>query len=119
MVIHVNHPQELDEHVLASTDRLIDRGIPVLNQAVLLKGVNDHVDILADLCRKLVESSHRALLRSSTGSTSSRCGPLSIRGTGNSRGERVLMQQLRKRLPGYAVPTYVAEEPGQESKTVL
>ena len=114
MVIHANHPRELDEHVFAGTDRLINSGIPVLNQAVLLRGVNDCADVLIDLCRRLVNH---------------RIGPYylhqldRVRGAGHfevpiSEG-LALMEEIRSSLPGYAVPTYVLEEPGNSSKTVL
>lgn len=114
MVIHANHPSEIDRDVLAATDRLIDVGIPVLNQAVLLRGVNDSVDVLADLCRLLID--HRV-------------APYylhqldRVKGAGHfevpiAEGLE-LVKKLRGRLPGYAVPTYVAEEPDKPSKTVL
>lgn len=114
MVIHANHPRELDAEVLAATSRLIDSGIPVLNQAVLLRGVNDCVETLAGLCRKLVDH---------------RIGPYylhqldRVQGAGHFEvpvAEGVeLMKALRQQLPGYAVPVYVAEQAGQGSKTVL
>lgn len=113
-VVHANHPNELDEHVLDALRRLIDRGIPVLNQAVLLRGVNDDADTLVELCRRLVN--HRVQ-------------PYYLHQLDRVRGAahfevpvdegRKLIEQIRKRLPGYAVPTYVTEQPGEESKTVV
>ena len=47
VVVHANHAAELDDSVAAALARLVDRGVVVLNQAVLLRGVNDTVDALA------------------------------------------------------------------------
>ena len=55
MVVHVNHPAEIDDDVAEAFGRLVDAGIPVLNQSVLLRGVNDRADVLAELCRRLVD----------------------------------------------------------------
>ncbi|MDG2221919.1 MAG: EF-P beta-lysylation protein EpmB [Rubripirellula sp.] len=113
-VVHANHPHELDEHVLNALARLIDRGIPVLNQAVLLKGVNDDANILADLCRRLVNH---------------RIQPYYLHQLDRVRGAthfevsveqgRQLIEELREVLPGYAVPQYVVEQSGEPSKTPI
>lgn len=114
VVIHANHPQELDEATLESLARLVDAGIPVLNQAVLLRGVNDRVDVLEALCRRLVDA---------------RVMPYYLhqldRVTGAQHFETPeelgyeLIEQLRARLPGYAVPRWVRETAGEVSKTLL
>jgi len=54
LVIHVNHPRELSDEVCAGLCRLVDAGVPLVNQSVLLRGVNDDPDVLADLNRRLV-----------------------------------------------------------------
>lgn len=54
-VVHANHPNELDSVVMERLARLVDAGIPVLNQAVLLRGVNDDVEVLRELCTKLID----------------------------------------------------------------
>lgn len=114
LVVHANHPRELDEHVLNALARLIDRGIPVLNQAVLLKGVNDDSRTLADLCRRLID--HRIQpyylhqLDRVRGATHFE---VSV-----DRGRR-LIEELREVLPGYAVPQYVVEQSGEPSKTPI
>jgi len=54
VVVHCNHPDELSADVVASLFRLVDAGVPVLNQAVLLAGVNDDVAVLAALFTRLV-----------------------------------------------------------------
>ena len=94
--------------------RLVDAGIPVLNQAVLLRGVNDSADVLAELCERLVDL---------------RVLPYYLhqldRVTGASHFEvppdvgRALITELRRRLPGYAVPRYVQELAGAEYKIPL
>ena len=111
-VIHANHPRELDHDVLASLGRLIDRGIPVLNQAVLLRGVNDDAATLIQLCRQLVDHRVQPYYLHQLDR---------VHGTGHyevsvQRGQE-LMAELQAALPGYAVPKYVVEEAGRASKT--
>ncbi|WP_246151637.1 EF-P beta-lysylation protein EpmB [Rubripirellula reticaptiva] len=113
-VIHANHAAEIDYAVVAATNKLIDAGIPVLNQAVLLRGVNDNVETLAQLCTRLVDH---------------RISPYYLHQLDRVQGAahfevsestgRDLIDQLTKRLPGYAVPTYVVEQAGEASKTRL
>ena len=55
VVLHVNHPRELTKQARAACARLIDAGIPMLAQSVLLRGVNDDAETLAALMRSLVE----------------------------------------------------------------
>lgn len=54
MVVHCNHPRELAPDVLAALARLVDGGVPLLNQSVLLRGVNDDPDVLAELSAALL-----------------------------------------------------------------
>ena len=49
VVVHANHPQELDDDVVAALGKLIDAGVVVLNQSVLLRGINDSADTLTEL----------------------------------------------------------------------
>ncbi len=112
MVVHTNHPNELDGVTLEGLRRLVTSGIPTLNQAVLLKGINDDVDVLAELCMRLINVG--AL-------------PYYLHGIDRVSGvthfevpvERglELVAELRKRLPGYGVPQYVQEIAGEASKT--
>jgi EF-P beta-lysylation protein EpmB len=113
-VVHANHPQELDDAVAASLARLVDAGVPVLNQAVLLRGVNDSAATLLELCERLIDL---------------RVVPYYLHQLDRVRGAahfevpvaegRRLMEQLRESLPGYAVPRYVAEVAGERSKRPL
>ena len=114
MVIHCNHPAELNAAAQAAITRLVDSGIPVLNQSVLLKGVNDDVDTLTTLCEMLVN--HRVIPY-----YLHRLDP--VAGAAHFQIEeqraRALIAQLQARLPGYAIPRLVWEQPDQPSKTLL
>jgi L-lysine 2,3-aminomutase len=114
VVLHANHANELDAHVAAAIGKLSDAGILLLNQAVLLAGVNDSVDAQAALCERLIDL---------------RVVPYYLhqldRVAGAAHFEvpvatgRSIIRELRERLPGYAVPRYAAEIPGAGSKTIL
>jgi EF-P beta-lysylation protein EpmB len=114
VVLHANHANELDSHVATAIGRLADVGIVLLNQAVLLAGINDSADAQAALCERLIDL---------------RVLPYYLhqldRVAGAAHFEvpvaegREIIRQLRERLPGYAVPRYAAEVPGASSKTVL
>lgn len=114
MVVHANHPAELDDPTLAALGRLVDRGIPVLNQAVLLRSVNDDPETLEELCRTLVD--HR--IQPYYLHQLDRVAGAAHFEVEEAHGRR-LVAQLRSRLPGYAVPTYVVERAGEPSKTPL
>jgi EF-P beta-lysylation protein EpmB len=114
MVVHANHPAEIDGAVAAALGRLADAGVPTLNQAVLLRGVNDDADVLAELCERLVDL---------------RVMPYYLHQLDKVAGaahfevpvERGLqiIAELRQRLPGYAVPKYVQEITGETHKVEL
>lgn len=114
MVLHVNHAREIDAEVEAVCRQLRSSGLTLLNQAVLLKGINDSVECLAELSERLFENGiipyylHR-LDR--------------VRGASHFDVEddiaRQLIAQLRRRLPGYLVPQLVTEQPASASKTPL
>lgn len=114
MVVHINHPAEVDAAVEKALGKLVDAGIPVLNQSVLLAGVNDSASVLVELSQRLVDL---------------RVIPYylhqldRVRGTAHfevpvARG-MLLVEEMKKHLPGYAVPRYVREVAGDESKRVL
>lgn len=114
MVVHANHPAELSPRVEAALGQLADAGVPLLNQSVLLAGVNDDADVLTELCRRLVDL---------------RVLPYYLHQLDRVRGAAhfevaaetglPLMAELRGRLPGYAVPRYVREVPGEKHKLVV
>lgn len=110
--IHVNHPLELDADVVAACRLLQRYGIQLLSQTVLLQGVNDSVLLLRELFFALAR----------TGIIPYYLHQLDpIAGAGHFFVERergiFLMKELQKCLPGYAVPKYVEEIPGQFHKT--
>jgi len=114
VVVHVNHAAELDVNVGTALGRLIDAGIPVLNQSVLLRGVNDNLAALVALSTQLIQL---------------RVMPYYLHQLDRVAGaahfevpvERgiELIEHMRRALPGYAVPRYVCETPGAASKTAL
>jgi L-lysine 2,3-aminomutase len=114
MVVHVNHPAEIDGDVADAFGRLVDAGTPVLNQSVLLRGVNDRADVLADLCRRLVDLRVMPYYLHQLDPVA---GAAHFE-TPISAG-MALVAELRARLPGYAVPRYVRETRGGTSKEVL
>ncbi|MCU0959471.1 MAG: EF-P beta-lysylation protein EpmB [Pirellulaceae bacterium] len=114
VVIHANHAAELDAAVADAVQRLVDAGIPVLNQSVLLRGVNDCAETLVALSRRLLELRVMPYYLHQLDQVSGAAHfyvPV-------ERG-RALIAAMRSHLPGYAVPRYVRETPGEPSKTVL
>ncbi len=114
VVVHVNHPQEIDSNVADALGRLVDAGIPVLNQAVLLAGVNDDADVLTTLSERLIDLRvmpyYLHLL--------DRVAATAHFEVGEAKA-RHLVHQLSERLPGYAVPRLARETAGEVSKTIL
>ena len=113
-VVHVNHPLELDEDVLQALSKIQKLGIPVLNQAVLLKGVNDSKEVLEALFRKL---SNHGILAYYLHQLDK------VQGSAHFEVEEseglALIRYLETCLPGYAVPKYVREISGEASKTSI
>jgi L-lysine 2,3-aminomutase len=114
MVVHANHPQEFDEPTEAALARLIDAGIPVMNQAVLLRGVNDNAEVLVGLSRRLVDLRVMPYYLHQI----DRVAGAAHFEVPISRG-RELIAEMRRALPGYAVPRYVQEVAGEEHKRVI
>ncbi|MBM4021032.1 MAG: EF-P beta-lysylation protein EpmB [Planctomycetes bacterium] len=112
VVIHANHPAELDDHVAEAVRRLASLPALVLNQAVLLRGVNDDEAVLRRLSERLVE----------IGVTPYYLHLLDrVRGAAHfdvpAADALALHAELLASLPGYAVPRVVREVPGERSKT--
>lgn len=114
VVIHTNHAQEIDDLTAAAIDRLRDARVTLLNQSVLLRGVNDSVDALEQLSRRLVDLGvlpyYLHLLDRTQGTHAFEV---------TADEGRAWMEQLRDRLPGYAVPRLAREIVGHRSKDVL
>ncbi len=111
MVVHANHARELDTSVLAALGRLRAVGVTVLNQSVLLRGVNDSVAALAELCRALLEAGvlpyYLHLLDPVAGAAHFDVPEPEA---------RALVSELMTVLPGYLVPRLVRELPGALAK---
>ena len=113
-VVHANHGNELTRECPEALKRLVNSGIPVLNQAVLLKGINDSVEALAELCEKCINLGVMPYYLHQLDR---------VHGTSHFEVEisagKQLICELRKHLPGYAVPKYVREVAGKASKLPL
>ncbi|CAA2139328.1 lysine-2,3-aminomutase-like protein [Hyphomicrobium sp. ghe19] len=112
--IHTNHARELEGPASDAIARLVDAGIPLVSQTVLLKGVNDNVDALEALMRRLVELRVKPYYLHH--------GDLAP-GTAHFRTTiaegRALMAELRRRISGLALPTYVLDLPGAFGKVPI
>ncbi|MEQ9002673.1 MAG: EF-P beta-lysylation protein EpmB, partial [Pseudomonadales bacterium] len=114
LVLHANHAREIDDSVADAAARLRGAGVPLLNQAVLLRGINDHVDALADLSERLFEVGvmpyYLHLLDR-------------VRGAAHFEVPEAealtLHRALAARLPGYLLPRLAREEPGAPGKTLI
>ncbi len=111
LVVHANHPREIDDTVRAALARLADAGVTLLNQSVLLRGVNDAAATLAELSEVLfavrVLPYYLHLLDRVCGAAHFEV---------NESEASAIMEQFRQRLPGYLVPRLVREQPGQPAK---
>ena len=114
VVIHANHPNEIDEECAQALAALRSTGAILLNQTVLLKDVNDQAEPLAELSRRLIQNGvlpyYLHQLDRVTGTAHFEVE--------ENRG-RELVEELRSLLPGYAVPKYVREIAGEAHKTPL
>ncbi|WP_437810320.1 KamA family radical SAM protein [Sorangium sp. So ce1078] len=111
VMTHFNHPKELTPAAERACKRLVDNGFPVMNQTVLLRGINDDATTLAALFRGLVRWRVRPyyLLQMDP-----------VRGTGHLRTPLAtgvsLMEQLQGRLTGIALPKLIVDTPGGMGK---
>jgi EF-P beta-lysylation protein EpmB len=114
MVIHANHPAELQGSAAAAVRSIVIAGVPTLNQAVLLRGVNDSVEALAELSERLVDLGvipyYLHQLDRVAGAAHFEV-PV-------DEGLRIV-EGLRRTLPGYAMPRYVREVAGELYKVAL
>jgi lysine 2,3-aminomutase len=111
VALHANHPREITSAVRAACARLVDAGIVLVSQTVLLRGVNDDAETLATLMRALVEARVKPYYLHH---------PDPAPGTGRFRVTiaegQAIMGALRARLSGLAQPTYVLDIPGGHGK---
>jgi len=114
VVAHFNHPAEVTPQAVTAAARLLERGVGVLNQSVLLAGINSDADV------------HRELLWALVGA---RIRPYALHhadlvpGTSHLRTSveqgRALLRTLRGTLPGHALPHYLLDVPGGHGKVPL
>lgn len=109
--VHINHPKEITPELGRALAKLADAGIPLGNQAVLLAGINDSVDIQRELSHKLVMNRVRPYYLY-------QCDL--VKGAGHfrttiSKGIEI-MEGMRGHTSGYAIPTYVVDAPGGGGK---
>lgn len=114
VALHANHPRELTDDARAACARLVDAGIPMLSQSVLLRGVNDDVETLTELMRGFVAARVKPYYLHH---------PDLARGTSHFRLSieegQALVRQLRGRLSGLCQPQYVLDIPGGFGKVPL
>jgi lysine 2,3-aminomutase len=114
MSLHFTHPAELTPEVTEACDRLADAGVPLGSQTVLLRGVNDSVEVMKDLMQRLLMMRVRPYYLY-------QCDPIS--GSAHFRTPVAkgleIVQGLRGHTTGYAVPTYVIDAPGGGGKIPL
>lgn len=114
VVTHFNHPYELTDEAGAAIARLVDAGVPVANQAVLLRGINSDATIIEALCRQLAKNRiwsyylHQGDLAEGTETFR----------TPISKGLEII-ETLRGRLSGYAIPQLIVDLPGGRGKISL
>ena len=111
LMTHFNHPRELTAEARRATGLLVDRGIPVMNHTVLLRGVNDDSAVLEALFRGLVRMRVRPYYLLQTDP---------VRGTGHLRTPLsvgiAIMEQLQGRLSGIALPKFIVDTPNGRGK---
>ena len=114
IAIHANHRNEFGAEARHAIARLADAGIPLVSQSVLLRGVNDNAETLADLMRAFVDNRIKPYYLHH---------PDLAPGTSHFRNTIAeglgLMQALRRRLSGLEMPTYMLDIPGGFGKVPL
>lgn len=113
-VIHSNHPKELDHDVEQALKQLRAEGVFLLNQSVLLRGVNDSTDVLCALSERLLDVGVMPYYLHQL----DRVQGAAHYEVSEAEG-RALVSALAALLPGYGVPRYVREEEGMPGKTIL
>lgn len=114
LVVHANHANEIADDCETALQQLVKSGIPVLNQAVLLRGVNDSAEAIEMLCERLIDVGVQPYYLH-----------LLDRVAGTAHFEvpeaeaKAIVDEVRRRLPGYAIPTLVREIEGEPSKTPI
>jgi len=111
VIVHANHPEELSADVDQALAHLVDAGVPVLNQSVLLAGVNDDAEVLAELSRRLVR---RRVFPYYLHHTDPVPGNAGFR-VSLAKGLQIHAELARK-VSGLALPRYVIDPPDGSGK---
>ncbi|MBV9976940.1 MAG: lysine-2,3-aminomutase-like protein [Hyphomicrobiales bacterium] len=114
VALHANHPRELTPQARAACARLIDAGIPMLSQTVLLKGVNDDEETLASLMRAFVAARIKPYYLHHL----DRAPGTAHFAVAIERGQE-LMRALRGQVSGLCLPSYVLDIPGGHGKSPI
>ncbi len=114
LVTHVNHAQELTPAAAHALRTLAMAGVLLLNQSVLLRGVNDHADTLAELSEALLDCQVRPYYLHQL----DKVAGAAHFAVADAHAMH-LLHTLRQRLPGYLVPALVREHPGADYKRPL
>ncbi len=114
VALHANHPRELNDAARAACARIVDAGIPMISQSVLLRGVNDDVETLAELMRAFVECRVKPYYLHH---------PDLAPGTSHFRlpieEGQALMRALAARVSGLCQPAYMLDIPGGHGKVPI
>jgi EF-P beta-lysylation protein EpmB len=114
LVIHCNHPNEIDASVEEAMGQLHEAGVSLLNQSVLLRGINDRAEALVELSEKLFAAGVMPYYLHQLDPVQG-AAHFSV----SDATARALLEQMRNQLPGYLLPRLVREYPGQPSKSPL
>ncbi len=114
IVLHINHPNEIDDEVISRIRLLHDAGVRLLNQSVLLRGINDNALVLAELSERLYTNDilpyYLHMLDPVAGAAHFEV---------DDDTAKMIMYDLRSRLPGFLVPRLVREVEGEPFKTPI
>jgi len=108
---HFNHPKELTDESISALQKLVNSGIPVGNQTVLLRGINDNISVMKNLCLDLMQAKVRPYYIYQCDLSE---GIEHFRTTVGKGIE--IIEALRGHISGLAVPTYVIDAPGGGGK---
>ena len=114
MSVHVNHPRELTTEVKTALERLVNHGVPLGNQSVLLKGVNDDPQVMRTLVQKLLRCRVRPYYLYQCDLIH---GSSHLR-TSVAKGIDII-EALRGHTTGYAIPQFVIDAPGGGGKVPI
>lgn len=114
MVLHINHPNEIDNSVKYATEKLRRANIPLFNQSVLLKGVNDSANILCQLSEELFDIGIQPYYLHMFDP---------VQGVAHfdvcETQAKIIVKEMMATLPGFLMPKLVKEIAGEANKTPI